>query len=162
VPNGSVTKQLKRPLHIAGFDGKTAERVTTMARLKLQTGDGGEFQTRWYHVVEKCNYDIILSKDWLNKHECHWQMSSDRDDLSLMTTNRGRISLEARKVEEVLPSVSVVEPRQHYKSQSVLNEEIDGEVVGRVLLNEDLEVRARYGEVPELKVRFVAEPGKKD
>jgi hypothetical protein len=162
VPNGAVTKQLKRPLHIAGFDGKTAERVSTLARLNLQTGDGGEFQPRWYHVVKRCNYDVILSKDWLNSHECHWQMSNQRDDISLLTTNRGRISLEAKKVEEVLPSVCVVEPRKYCQSNKILNQEIDGEVVGRILLTEDLEVRARYGEVPELKVRFVPEPDKKD
>jgi hypothetical protein len=158
VPNGSVTKQLKRPLHIAGYDGKTAERVSTMVRLKLQTEDGGEFQPRWYHVVNKCNYDIILSKDWMNQHECHWQMSSKRDDISLLSSNRGRIAMEAKKVEEVKPSVSVVQPRKLLSANKVLNEEVDGDVVGRLLLTEDLEVQARMGEVPELKVRFVKEP----
>jgi uncharacterized membrane protein YgcG len=162
VPNGAVTKQLKRPLHIAGYDGTTAERVSTMARLLVQTENGDEFQPQWHYVVKKCNYDVIFSKEWLNIHKCHWQMSSDHDDISLLSTNRGRISLESRKVEEVRPSVSVVRPRKFLSANKVLNAEIDGEVVGRLLLTEDLEVQARYGEVPELKVRFVSEPGVHD
>jgi hypothetical protein len=157
VPNGAIRKALKRPVFMAGFNGDTAERVTELAKITILTEDGAEFKSRWFYIVKSCNYDIILSKGWLNDHECHWEMSSAKDRVSLMSENRGRIHLDSKELPEKQPSMNMVKPRQHLKTRKFLEQEIDGEIVGRLILTEDLDIKARMGEVPELKVRFVAE-----
>jgi hypothetical protein len=162
VPNGAITKKLQRPVHLAGFSGTTAERVDTLVKVTAKTTDGAEFLPQWHYVVQHCNYGIIFSKGWLSTHECHWEMSSVQDRISLMSANRGRVSLDAIGHDENHQSVHMVQPRAHYKDVKFLNKEIDGEVMGRLVLTEDLEVKARSGEIPELKVRFVPETGGSD
>jgi hypothetical protein len=157
VPNGSIRKSLKRPVFMAGFNGDTAERVSELAKIAVQTEDGAEFKYRWFYVVKSCNYDVILSKGWLNDHQCHWEMSSAKDRVSLMSENQGRITLDSKELQEKHPSMNMVKPLQQLKTRKFLEQEIDGEIVGRLILTEDLEVKARMGEVPELKVRFVPE-----
>jgi hypothetical protein len=159
VPPGAVIKALKKPIFVSGFNSSTAERITHVVRLALETADGAAFQPRWFYVTKTLNYGIILSKEWLNAHECHWQMSSSQDKISLLSTNKGRVDLEAKEPDELEHSVCMVQPREAYAKKKFLNEELDGEVVGRLVLQETITIAARQGVEISPKVKFIPEDG---
>jgi hypothetical protein len=159
VPSGAVTKKLPKPMFVAGFNGSPAERITTMVRLALETADGAAFKPRWYYVTKRLNYGIILSKEWLSLHECHWLMSSSQDQISLLSTNKGRVNLDAKEPDEQEPSVCMVRPREAIGRKKFLAQELDGEIVGRLVLRETVTVAARQGVEISPLVQFVPEEG---
>ena len=159
IPDGAPTRQLRKPMFVTGFNGSPAERISTVVKLALETKDGASFKPRWFYVTKMLNYGIFLSKKWLNVHECHWQMSSVEDKVSLLSTNRGRVTLDAKSPVTIEVSVCAVRPREAYKHKKFLNEELDGEVVGRLVLRDTVTVGARQGVELAPLVQFLPEEG---
>jgi hypothetical protein len=159
VPEKAITRRLKKPMFVTGYNGSPAERISIVVKLALQTEDGACFKPRWFYVTEKLNYGLILSKEWLNVHECHWQMSSVEDQVSLLSTNNGRVTLDAQSPVTNEASVRRVRPREAYEQKQYLNEELDGEVVGRLVLRETVTVGARQGVELAPLVQFLPEEG---
>ena len=86
-------------------------------------------------------------------------MSSVEDQVSLLSTNNGRVTLDAQSPVTHEASVRRVRPREAYEQKQYLNEELDGEVVGRLVLRETVTVGARQGVELAPLVQFLPEEG---